>query len=159
MWPRNILKRLYHPLRAAGGYIASVVAVWTALLLVIALLARLAPNDVLIILLYGLIIILWFIAVFASSLLFIFIPFYLLFTTLLRLRMRSLFYFVFGGSLAGGVLIAVLLAAGSGISVSGSAFWRAPHWMWVVFFAAGGLSGLVFWLVDIWPNPRRLGRS
>jgi hypothetical protein len=150
------LKPLYGPLRAAAGYVASVVAVWMALILVLAICARVPPKDGLYLLLGGVLTALFSVAIFSLSLLLIFVPFYLFLTALARVRVRSVLYFILGGSLAGGVLFAGLLAAGSVISVSGTAFWRAPQWMWAGFSLGGGMSGLVFWLVDIWPHPRWL---
>jgi hypothetical protein len=156
MSPLIAFKPLAVPLRAAAGYVASVVAVWMTLMLILAIFARLPPRDVLILLLGGLLTALLSIVIFSSSLLLIFVPFYLLLIALARLRARNVLCFVLGGGVSSVVLFAGLLAAGSVISVSGIAFWRAPQWMWAVFALGGGMSGLVFWLVDIWPHPRWL---
>ena len=151
----NMLKRSYRPLRAATGYVAWVVAVSMVLLLIVAILARIPPKNILFLFLEVLVDSLFFVAIFISSLLLIFVPFYLFLITLARFRARSVFHFVLGGCLLGAMLIAGLLATGSIISVSGSGFWRAPPWMWAVFSAGAGLSGFVFWVADIWPDPSR----
>ncbi|HEV2189586.1 MAG TPA: hypothetical protein VGR70_20415 [Stellaceae bacterium] len=155
---------MYAPLRAAAGYVASVVAVTMTLILIGVLIPAiyLRPplRDCVLLLLSGLLDTLLSILIFSLSLLLVAMPFYLLLRILARRRVRNVVYFVLGGGLAGGMLIAGLLAAGSVISVSGAAFWRAPQWMWAVFILGGGMGGFVFWLVDIWPHPRRLlGRS
>jgi len=151
----NTVHRLYPPLRAAIGYVASVVAVWMALILILAICARAPLFDFFPLFLSGFLTAVLSIAILASSLLFTFVPFYLFFNALMRLHARNILCFVFGGGLVGALLITTLLAAGSVVSVSGSGFWRAPHWIWMLFSVAGGVSGFVFWLVDVWPYPPR----
>jgi hypothetical protein len=150
---RNALEQIRVWLRAATGYVCGVVAINLGLLLVVAVWSKQPVVDLLALLLSAALVILLCIGVFAFALFLTLVPFYLFRRMLSYLRLDNGFFFVLGGGISGGVLVAGLFAGSSLLPGSGSANWEVPLWIAAAFSLAGGFGGLVFWLVEVGSRP------